>query len=352
MGSPALYTLVPYFAAAGFVFLFATLRSWRVHDRGIDKLLAIALILIAAMVAGSTDLGTDAPSYHSYFDGLLTSADLYSWWDPGFVWLAVPFARAGATYGLFAFTLVLGSHLIKLHVYDKVAPNSVLAFFVLFCFNFGEVAVVRQYLAASIIFLSFYLLTRQRIALAILSIFAATLIHKTALPVGIIVVLVNYGRSSLKPAALLGLVIALGALVLPRQAIQDRVLAQIAAYTVEGYVQGLQGEDISLWRNVGKFLVYVVLALWMVMLPSKTRSEEIQRKAAQVVFALSAVSVALIAISPVFSRFSIYVFPFLALTVRAERFAPDLKQLPEQTVVVVMLLANLGISAYPLLEYL
>jgi hypothetical protein len=86
--------------------------------------------------------------------------------------------------------------------------------------------------------------------------------------------------------------------------------------------------------------------------PAKTDAERLQRSAAYMALALSAVSVGLVAISPVFSRFSIYIFPFLALAVRAERFRPDPNQLPVQSAVVAMLLANLVISTYPLMEYL
>ena len=355
MGGATLYTLVPYFVAAVLLLLFAILRGWRLHDLGVDRLLAIVLILIAATAAGSADLGTDAPSYRDRYDELPFLSDLYTWWDPGFVWLGLLFSSLRAPYGVFVFVLVLGSHLIKLHVYDKLVGNAALAFFVLFCFNLGEVAFVRQYVAASIILLSFYLLSRRRVILAILSIFAATLIHKTAFPVGILAILVYYGRAAFKPGALFLLAVALAAVVLPPQfteAVESRILTQIADYTAEGYVQGLQDEETSLLRNVAKFAVYIVIALWMVTVPAKTDAERLQRTAAYMALALSAVSVGLVAISPVFSRFSIYIFPFLALAVRAERFRPDPKQLPVQSAVVAMLLANLVISTYPLMEYL
>jgi EpsG family len=355
MGGATPYTLVPYFVAASLLLLFAILRGWRLHDPGVDRLLAVVLILIAAIAAGSADLGTDAPSYHSHYDELQFWSDLYGWWDPGFVWLGLLFSNLGASYGVFVFVLVLSSHLIKLHVYDKLVGNTALAFFVLFCFNLGEVAFVRQYLAASIILLSFYLLSRRRVILAILSIFAATLIHKTAFPVGILAILVYYGRAAFKPGALLLLAVALTAVIVPPQfteSLESRILAQIADYTVEGYVQGLQDEDTSLLRNVAKFAVYIVIALWMVTLPPKTDAERLQRTAGYMALALSAVSLGLVAISPVFSRYSIYIFPFLALAVRAERFRPDPKQVPVQSAVVAMLLANLVISTYPLMEFL
>jgi hypothetical protein len=355
MGGASPYTLVPYFAAAGVLLLFATLRGWRVHDRSIDRFLALVLILLAAMTAGSVDLGTDAPGYHDYYDELLYKDNPYGWWDPGFVWIALFFVNLGAPYGVLVFVLVLSSHLIKFRVYDRVAGNAVLAFFILFCFNLGEVAFARQYLAASMILLTLYLLSRRRPAVAVLMIFAATLIHKTALPVGVLVVLLYYGRAALKPGLAFVLAVALLVVVLPgqfKQAIMDRVITQMYAYTAEGFVQGLQDEQTSLLRNVSKFAVYAVIATWMVMLPPKTEAERLQRTAAYVVFALCVVSLGLIAISPVFSRFSVYIFPFLALAVRTERFTPDPKQLPVQSTVVAMLLVNLAVTMYPLMQYL
>jgi EpsG-like putative glucosyltransferase len=355
MGDASIYNLFPYFAASGVLLLFATLRGWKFHDPRIDRLLAVLLILIAATAAGSADLGTDAASYHSTYDEIRFSRQLYNWWDPGFVWLALFFTNVGASFGVFVFALVLISHLIKLYVYDKLVDNTVLVFFVLFCFNLGEVAFVRQYLAASIILLSFYLLSRRRVVAAVLAIFAATLIHKTAFPVGVLVILIYYGRAALKPGIVLALTAGVVFYLLPAQFIQtmeNRVFAQVADYTVEGFTQGLGDEETSLVRNVAKFAVYILIALWMYVLPPKTAAERLQIAAARVVFALSAVSVALIAISPVFSRFSLYVFPFLALSIRAERFTPEPKRVPLQSAVVAMLLANLVISTYPLMEFL
>jgi hypothetical protein len=355
MGTASPYVLVPYFVAAGLLLLFATLRGWKLHDHGVDKLLVLTLILIAAVAGGSADLGTDAPSYHDNYDELSYRTELYTWWDPGFVWLGLLFTSVRAPFGVFVFALVLTSHLIKLHVYNRLADNTALAFFVLFCFNLGEVAFVRQYLAASIILLSFYLFTRHRVVAAMAAILAATLIHKTAFPVGILVMLIHYGRAALKPAALLVLTLGLAAVLLPAQvsqAIQDRIFAQVASYTVEGYVQGLGDEETSLLRNIAKFVVYFVIALWMLMPPPKTANERLQRTAAYIVLALCAVSVGLIVISPVFSRYAVYVFPFLALAVRAERFTPAPRQLVVQSAVVILLLANLVISTWPLREFL
>src|SRR6185312_10669692 len=154
-----------------------------------------------------------------------------------------------------------------------------------------------------------YLLSRHRFVLAVLSIFAATLIHKTAFPVGALVVMIYYGRAALKPGALFVMAVALVIFLLPgqlKQAIMDRVLAQLFVYTAEGFVQGLQDEQTSLLRNVSKFAVYAVIAFWMVILPAKNDTERLQRTAAYIVFALCAISLGLIAISPVFSRFSVY----------------------------------------------
>jgi hypothetical protein len=355
MGSSAFEVFAPYVGAAGLLLAFSSLKSWRIHDRNVDRLFAFLFVAAAAAIAGSLDLGTDAPAYRDYYLELLNLPAHYGWWDPGFETLALAFAKVGAPYGLFVCVNVLVSHLIKLYVYDKISTNLLLALFVLFCLNLGEVAYVRQYLAASIILLSFYLLANKRIVWAILSIIAASLIHKSALVAAIIVILVYFGWSALKPLA----VLLVGALALVAAlpsnittALVQRILAQVAVYTAQGYVQGFETEDISLARNVLKFGLYVVIALWMISLPRRTRSDEIQNKSGHIVLGISAVSIGLILVSPVFSRLSVYVFPFLALSVRVERFAPRYSQVFGQCAVVLMLVINLVVSMYPLVAFL
>jgi hypothetical protein len=46
------------------------------------------------------------------------------------------------------------------------------------------------------------------------------------------------------------------------------------------------------------------------------------------------------------------VFPFLALSVRAERFAPRYSQVFGQCAAVLLLVTNLIVSMYPLLAFL
>ena len=350
-----LRALVPYFLAAVGLLLFASLRGWRLYDRRLDTLLTLFGILVLAVIAGSMDLGTDAPSYRDYYESLLTAPVDYRWWEPGFEWLGLIFARLGAPYGLFVSVLVLASHVLKFHVFDKLTANRLQAFFVLFCFNLGEIAFVRQYLAASILLFAFYLLTRHRLLTALLLIVAATLIHKTALIVATIMLFVYYGRAALKPLAVLTLAGVALAAILPASlinAIESRIVAQIAVYTVEGFVQGLQ-EDTSLPRNLAKFVVYILLVIPMLTLRDRTYADAAQRKAAHVVLAISLVSMCLVAaVSTVFSRFSVYAFPFLAIAFRAERFAPRYSQLPAQVTAVLLLVVNLAVSIYPLAEFL
>jgi EpsG family len=348
--------LIPYLAMAGLMLAGAGARGWRLCNPDVDRLISLLFILATATIAGSLDLGTDAPGYRVYYVQLSSYTDHYAWWEPGFEWAASLFSRIGAPYGLFVFACVLCSHLLKLQVIQKLCINSVLVFFVLYCVNLGEMAFVRQYLAASIIFLAFYLLASSRVIWALMAIIAAGLVHKTALIAGIIIVLMHFRRSLIKGLSLLTIA-TLGILaVVPSQimaALTGRVLSQFADYTAEGFVQGLESENISLARNVSKFFLYIVIAGWMVALPAESRREQIQRSAGYLVLVLSILGVTLTAgISPVFSRLSLYIFPFLALAVRAERFEPDYRKFFGQYMVVGLLMANLAISLYPMLEYL
>ena len=135
--------------------LFAILRGWRLHDLGVDRLLAVVLILIAATAAGSADLGTDAPSYHDRYDELPFSS------DPVYlVGIGLCLARPAFLEPQGALRSVcLCASCAELApdpsctCMTKLVGNATLAFFVLFCFNLGEVAFVRQYVAASIILL-------------------------------------------------------------------------------------------------------------------------------------------------------------------------------------------------------
>lgn len=346
--------VVPYVFVALSLLTLSALRAWKIYDRNADWLLAVVLSFVAAIIGGSFDLGTDAQGYRSYYEQLPYLQDLYTWWDAGFEVMALLFAQAGAPYGAFVFVCILSSHLIKLYVFHKATPNSLLGFFALFCLNFGEVGFVRQYLAASIVLLSFHLMTRRRIGSALITALMAGLVHKTALIAIVIVILVYFGRASLKPMAILTSLALAVAVVLPSEitgTIQERVTTQVAFYLAEGFVQGLQDEGVSLVRNTSKFLVYVVLALWMLMGASKD-SVSVQRKSAQLVIWLSFLGLLLTTvISPVFTRLSMYVFPFLALSLRTERFQPRYSQLPDQFAVGILLILNLLVSIYPLAGY-
>jgi hypothetical protein len=356
MSSAVARALAPYFIAAFGLLMFASVRSWRLYDRKLDTLVTLLVIFGLAALAGSVDLGTDVQGYRAVYDTLLTTQEHFVWWEPGFESAAIAFATAGAPYGLFAFACVVASHLMKLHVIDRCTSNRLLAFFVLFCFTLGEVAFVRQYLAASMLLLAFYQMTRHRLVRAFVFILLATLVHKTALIAGVIILLVYYGRAALKPLGLLTVGMLFLAVALPASitdAITGRILAQVAVYTVEGYVQGLQSEDVSLPRNLAKFGIYVAFALWMSALPARTDNEFAQRRAAHVAVALSLIGFGLVVVvSPVFSRMSTFVFPFLALCVRAERFAPRYSQALPQFVMVLVLFVNLLVATYPLAEFL
>ncbi len=348
-------TLLPYGLAAVAVLLFAWFRAWEILNREIDLLLALLLSVVAAVIAGSVDLGTDAPAYREYYDNLFTAGTPYLWWEPGFELLARSFAWAGAPYGTFVFACVLASHLIKLYVFNKLSPNLLLGFFVLVCLNVGEVGFIRQYLAASLLLLSFYLLTKQRTVSAVSVILLAVLFHKTAFIAGALIFVSCYGFRSLKWIGILVPVAAAIVLVLPADlasVAQSRLEVQIFRYVTEEYVQGLNTPGLALFRNVSKYFVYVLFAAWMMALPARSWLEIQQRSAGRAVLALSIVSVGLVLfVSPIFARMSAYVFPFLALCIRSERFRPGYAQLPWQYAASVLLLLNLVVSLYPLIEF-
>jgi hypothetical protein len=346
--------LLPYAGVACFLLLVSGARSWRLYDTQVDRWLAVLLVLTTAIIAGSNDLGTDAASYRDNYEKLWGYADQYVWWEPGFEAFATLFAGLGAPYGLFVFVCVALSNSIKLYVFDVVTENRMLAFAALYCLELCDIGFVRQYLAASLILLSFLLTVRHRLVSAILVIFAATLIHKTALIAGLIILVFNLRRSALKAFLLLAVIGGLCAYALPHNFIESmapRLLTQVAIYTDEGYVQGLESGPIALFRNVVKFLFYLGIASWMVMLPAATWKEQMQKKAGYLVIIVSIISILLIAIvSPVFSRMSVYVFPFLALSLRAERFRLVNTQVFAQSGMVMGFVANLAIFIYPLIE--
>ena len=356
MESSPLEIMTPFLLGGAVLLLIAVLRGWRVHDRGVDVTIAIFFIFAAAIIAGVMQLGTDAPSYRDEFNGLAFSHAQGSWWEPGFEYLALAFAVVGAPYGVFVFVLVLVTHFLELRVYSRTSVNVTLAFFVLFCFNLGDIPFVREDLAASILLVAFYLLQRRHILWGVIVIVCATLIHKTALPVGLLLLFVSYGIKAIRPLLYLALLMTLVYLILPpqvTQAISQRILDQIFDYTAREFVQGLVAKETSLFRNLAKFFVYGLLAVWMLMVPVRNSSELLQAKAAQAVLAVSAVSVALILlISPVFARLSTYIFPFLAIAMRTERFSPKYSELPVQIAAVTILLANLFIALYPVVQYL
>jgi hypothetical protein len=356
MDHSTLLVLAPFFLGAALLLGFSSLRAWKVHDKNVDRVLVILFILITAVLAGLTQLGTDAPIYRTFFNGLTQNQNPYSWWEPGFYFLALLFAKAGASYGVFVFANVLISHLLELHAFSKLTCNVALAFFCLFCFNLGEITFIRQYLAAALLLVSFLSLQERRTSFGLFIILCATLIHKSALPVGGLIFLICYGRSAIKPSILLLLFLVSAFLLLPESiwdALVARVTLQLAVYTARGYIQGLQTTDISFFRNVAKFFLYGALAVWMLRVPAQTATQRAQRTAAYFVITLSTLSILLIVlVSPVFARLSIFAFPFLAVSMRSERFQPEYRNVPVQITTTILLLTNLFVTAYPVLKYL
>jgi EpsG family len=354
MNNPTLLTFIPYLIGAFVLLMAAGFRSWRVHDRNIDNLAVAIFMLCSALVAGAVDLGTDAAGYRSTYDDLLGYDTYTGWWEPGFEYVARLFASLGAPYGLFAFACVLLSNGIVLYVFRKATPNSALSFFVLFCFNLGQIAFVRQDLAASFVFLGFYLLTKRRFVFGILAIVVAALIHKTALLAGAIVFIAFYGAAAVLPLAFLigGITIALVAIPSSiTQGITQRLFEQLAVYTASGYVQGLDSEDIAFARNLIKFAFYFVFIVWMLRVPGNETINVIQKQAGKVVLVLAGISILMIVfVSPVFSRLSAYAFPFIALASRVERFRPTSRQFAGQWVAVVLLLINVVAIIYPMAD--
>jgi hypothetical protein len=107
-----------------------------------------------------------------------------------------------------------------------------------------------------------------------------------------------------------------------------------------------------LFRNVVKYLLYIALAIWMRAVPAETPQQRMQRSAATLVIYISVASILLVALlSPAFARLSVYVFPFLALSIRPERFAASKSELATQYLMSLALFANLAISIAPLLEF-
>ena len=214
---------------------------------------------------------------------------------------------------------------------------------------------MRQYLAASFLLLSFYMLSRRRETSALLILLCAVLLHKTAVVPGAVFLAMHYRWRILKP--LMGVIgVALLAYLLTPatilQAYESRIEGQIAVYAAEGFVQGLQDEETSLFRNVVKYVLYVALAIWMRTVPAATPEQRIQRSAATLVIYISVASLLLVTLlSPAFARLSVYAFPFLALAIRPERFAASKSELATQYLMSLALFANLAISIAPLLEF-
>jgi hypothetical protein len=346
--------LLPYVLVAIVLLVAAALRSWEVFDARVDLLLAAILSLLAAIVAGSIDLGTDVISYRIVYSQLGEIGASANWWEPGFNAVARLFAWAGAPYGLFVFFCVLTSHFIKLYIFNQLVFNRLLAMFIVFCLSVGEVAFVRQYLAASVVLLAYFLLSRRKIWSAVLAIVFATLIHKTALLAGGVLLALFYGIRSIWPLTSVGAVVVAVALAFPGGvgAILGRIESQVASYVVEGYVQGYLSSQLSLFRNVAKFPGYILFVLWMMLLSSRSAVSDAQKKSDQFVMVFSILCMSMILfISPVFTRLNMYVVPFIALSIRPERFKPYVSQFAGQYVAAGAFIFYLIVTIYPLADY-
>lgn len=282
---------------------------------------SFALISVAALVASSlnTSYGYDREVYLEFYKSVAAYG-----WSGGyqlellFRALLVAMYSAGVGFPLFMGIMTFVSLAIKFSAASCFKINPFCFCFALFSFFFLDLFFVRQLLAASIFFISVIMIERRdrsNLWWWVVMI-AAIMIHASA-----ILPIACYVGWSLRtrPIVLLGLLVcgcAIGAM--SYNILLPKIFDQISVYSADDFTQVVDSTYSGFARNVFKNSILVLITYFCIFVADTSR-QAIPIKTGKNIFAivllLAILSIILSSfLSPVFQRLSLYIFPFVALT--------------------------------------
>lgn len=351
-----------YYVTAFLLFGFSLTFAFTRGSARIGRFIASLVIPCAALIALWRKPGTDYLIYSNHFGFISVPwRELFDAnggaWERGFVIFAGLFTTTGLPYDALMVTGIVLALALCHYVATRSIANATAFFFALYCLCFMFIPFIRQDLAAALTFLSFHFIVRRKYTSFLLAGAIAMTIHLSAVFILIVIVIAELWRRgllldarTLKVALALPLVLGALAYFLIDPA---RLAEQASVYVAEGFVQGVVDEQTSAFRNSLKFVFYVsIVLLFRYFYRSQMRAAPALQLAAIVIMSFSAISALLVQATPVFSRLSIYLFPFVALV-----YGAMLKQQKNRSVVCIavssmLLLLHFLVAFAPLMEWM
>jgi len=312
-----------YYLIAVSLFGFALTFGFTRGSHRPDRITAAFVVACVGVIALWRKAGTDYQIYTTHYEFLAGAGSHLvesnaGIWEPGFLVLVGLFSGIGLPYDALLLTSVIVSVAICCFVAARAIANVTGFLFALFCLCFLFIPFIRQDLAAALIFLAFHYLVRDRFRLFALTAALALSIHLSAVFIVLVMILADLWRrdrllhrTTLKAALALPVLAGILGWLLVDPA---RLAAQATVYVAEGFVQGVVDEQTSAVRNSLKFVFYILIAgLLRIFYRKEIKAEPPLKLAFAIVVAFSVLSALLVQLTPVFSRLSIYLFPFVAL---------------------------------------
>lgn len=364
--------LAAYFSFAMVILCFSVMsRVLFFRNIYFDRVFSLILVGGVALSALFLSVGTDYLGYKEHYyniasSGLLNISDANGgWWETGFSYLAGIFGMVGFGYDIFLLACVFVSLFVCYLAAKDFTKNILFFFFSLFCLGFMFLPFIRQDLAASLVFLSFVSFVKGRYFSYIILVFSAVLVHKSSIIPAVLIMFsmpnfFDFIFRFVKKNFVVLFFMFLFVVFLIEQLDLQRIALQLSVYGSDDFVQGVLDERTSLIRNYLKFGFYfglVAMVYWA--LPASMKKieggDEIMAWCFRYVFIFSLACLFFMSVSAIFSRLSIYVFPFVSLV--CARGLDSVRISKPFSLVVYSFVSGLFflhmyIALYPMLEWM
>jgi len=311
-----------YIAVGILLYLCAVLDLFDFLPVHQSRLLASYVVLCTYVMSFLRwEVGTDWHTYFAMFESLRTFEDArsQSWWGPGYSYLAVLTNQLALSYSFFLWMIASIALAGKLILMARVGRPLIFVF-VLYCLNFNDLFFVRQHVAAIFISLSVLLIFERRYHWALVSGALGLAFHATAAPLLLLALALQLRHHRWAMALIFTAIVVLTGLLLTMSV--DDLAGGYAVYLSGDFVE--DSKENSLARMLLK------LAFWLVVLAfhflasriytARYSWEGTDGKTAGFLALVVLLSLAGVFISEIFSRFTLYIYPIMALLFASNAF--------------------------------
>lgn len=287
-----------------------------------SRLLAIYVVLCTYVMSFLRwEVGTDWHTYLAMFESLRTLEDArsQSWWGPGYSYLAVLTNQLAFSYSFFLWMIASIALAGKLLLMGRVSRPLIFVF-LLYCLNFNDLFFVRQHVAAIFISLSILLIFERRYHWALFAGAVGLAFHATAAPLLLLALAIQLRHNRWAIALIFTTLLILAALALT-MSIED---------LAGGYAVYLSGDFVEDSKENSLARMLLKLAFWLFILafhfiatkiyPARYSWEGTDKKTAGFLSWVVILSLAGVFFSEIFSRFTLYIYPIMAILFASNAF--------------------------------